>query len=75
MKVLFSPRPFGKMYIPALTPSQLTASYSATQWDILSSSWRITMYWTVPGSDNAVEMPSVTLRDTNVEAHAPTGKR
>lgn len=55
--------PFGQVHIPPPSGGELTASYIASDWARLSTSWKITMYWTLPGSRKSVERPSASLED------------
>jgi hypothetical protein len=61
MKILKPVEPFGQVHIPPLSSDKLTATYTAIDWHIVRQSWKIKMYWTFPGTNEPVEMPSVTF--------------
>lgn len=52
--------PFGRVRF-AVDSSELTANYEAQEPGRLMRSWRIITYMTLPGSDESVEKPSVTV--------------
>jgi hypothetical protein len=55
---------FGEACIPPLSDNDLTASFKALDWGDIKANWDISMFCTTPGSEMAVELPSVTLDKT-----------
>jgi hypothetical protein len=53
--------PFGEVSAPHPTCGGITANYQASEWVRLYHSWEIAMYWTMPGTPEAVELASVNL--------------
>ena len=51
----------GEAHVPALSDSDLTASFKALDWAYVKANWDIRMFWTPPGSEAPVELPSVTM--------------
>lgn len=61
MEPLKHREPFGKVHIPPQSNSELTASYTASDWGVISTAWNLTMFWTVPEMAEPIEKSSVTL--------------
>lgn len=54
--------PFGRLDVPPLTLRSLTAHYTSVEWGRLIRTWKITMYETLPGTDEPVEQEGRTAQ-------------
>lgn len=62
--------PFGRLHIPP-REENLTASYAATSFEELAKTWKFRAYLTYPGTNDPMDLPSVTLTVSS----APPGPR
>ena len=62
MGEMFVPLVFGTLHVPAVSPTSLTASYTAVRWESLSKDVRVTTFITRPGSDSPADLPSSTIK-------------
>ena len=49
--------PFGKINIPPLSDEDLTSHYENISWHELNKYWKISMYITIPNSDEPIDKP------------------
>lgn len=53
--------PFGKIDIPPLTDEDLTSHYENISWSQLSEYWKISMYLTIPNSEEPIDKPGKNI--------------
>lgn len=69
--------PFGRLHIPP-PDEDLTATYTATSFAELTKAWRIKAYMTYPGTDEPMDLPSVTFTVSSrrpLEGPGPSSRR
>jgi len=58
------PPVFGTLHVPPISPTTLTASFTAMSWQSLLKNTRVTTFVARPGSDSPMDLPSRTMTGT-----------
>jgi hypothetical protein len=55
------PLVFASLHVPPLTPTSLTASFTAVRWDSLSAKSHVRTFVSDPETDQPLDLPSSTI--------------